>query len=324
MAGLAVVTASLVFADRLGLVLAESGVNAAAARLLMVDQPGSLAAWWEAGLWLAVTGQCVLLFGMRKHRTDDTSNAYRWWLIAAAAAVGMSITSATHAHQAVAGQMAELTGVSPLPNAAFWWLVPSVVLLGAVGLRSLLEVKESPLAFTFASGAAVASLVAAVAGVLTAPGTLTGGVAPSLVSSAAAMSMAGLTLLTLLAYSRRIVRESLGEVERPATKPAKVNQSTDEKADAEQEFEPAVEDAKPAKRPRRAEPVIAAEVDDEEEEPTRRRLAKPKRPKLAKETTTEWVSGPEADDEYDEGPKRRKLSKAERKRLRREKARRAA
>lgn len=332
-AGLAVVTGALTFADQLGLSL-EGGGNVAAAGLLTVDQPGSLAAWWQAGLWLAVTGQCVLLFGLRRHRTDDMSSAYRWWLIAAVAAVGMSINSATHAHQILAGQLASLTGFSPLANGAFWWLAPGGVLLGAVGLRSLLEVKESPLALAFSGAVVVASILAAVAGSSSAPSALTAGVAPSLVSSTAAMAMAGCVLMTLLAYSRRIVRESLGEVERPASKPVAaiepaIEEATPVTAEPETQAVEAVV-TKAVSRPRRASAtaaVIADEVDEEEALSRRRQSAsrsKPKRPTLAQETTTEWVSGPEGDEDYDDDTQHRKLSKAERKRLRREKARHAA
>lgn len=336
-AGLALVTGSLTFADRLGLGLSADGDNIAAARLLMVNQPGSLAAWWEAGLWLAVTGQCVLLFGLRRHRTDDLSGAYRWWLIAAMVAVGMSINSATQAHQVVAGQLSSLTGFSPLANGSFWWLAPSSAVLGTVGLRSLLEVKESPLAMVFAGGATVSAVIAAVAGASTVPSLFTAGLSPSLVSAVAAIAMAGCVLLTLLAYSRRIVRESLGEVERPESK--KVAEPTiaeaEDTATESETSKPVKAAAEPAKsRPRRATAPAAAlaQIDDleEEEAPVRRRpsasRSKPKRPSIAKETVeSKWVSGPEGmDDDYDDGPQSRKLTKAERKRLRREKARDAA
>lgn len=321
---LVAVTAALVWADRFTAGIATA--NASAARLLSFAQPGSLAAWWEAALWLAVSVQSLLLFGVRRQRTDDTRGAYRWWIVVALAALGMSLNSATHAHAAVATQLAASTGFSPLAGDAFWWLVPGALVLGGVAVRSLLEIKESPVAATTGvAGVAIGSV-----GWLTAAGLMpsfVSGLAPGLASPllapAATLVAVSLASFTLLLYSRRIVREAAGEVEAPATVP---------KAVAEKEEREAPQPKAAAKRAKPNKPVLHTpdpEPADAEPEIVPTRAAKRASRRAAEETADEsdrWVSGAEGynDEAYDDGPNRRKLSKAERKRLRREKARRAA
>lgn len=327
------VAAALLWADRFSAGLATA--NASAARLLNFAQPGSLAAWYEAALWLAVSIQSLLLFGVRRQRTDDTRGAYRWWIIVALVALGMSVNSATHAHAAVAAQMAAVTGFSPLAGDAFWWLAPGALVLGGVLIRSLLEIKESPVAGAVGLlGVAVGSAGWLAAAGLT-PGFLVG-LAPvfgsPLFAPAAVLAAVSLASFTLLLYSRRIVREAAGEVDAPVAtpksveKPAEKAKKTETKA-AEVEAKPApTRDRSKPKRPAVVAPEPEAEFDEPEIVPTRAaKRANRRAAQEAAEETDRWVSGGEGyDEDYDEGPSRRKLSKAERKRLRREKARRAA
>lgn len=319
------VTAALGWADGFGAQFAQSGVNAAAARLFMVDHPGSLMAWWEASLWLAVTCQCVLLFGMRRHRTDDLGGAYRWWFVVAATSVGLSVASATHLHLAFASEVAQRTGFSPMEHNAFWWLVPGGVVLAGVGLKTFFEIKESRVAALLAGIAGVAAVVsgASSAGLL-AP--MLGAVAPwaasPVVAPVAGATVALAVLLSLSAYSRRIVQETLGEVAPPAEKKSASAKRDDNPADdSEGNTEAKAKATAPAAE---SEPVVE-QVRPKAEKPAAKRAEKPSKPTLAMQTTsTEWVSGGEDySEDYDDQPKR-KLSKAERKRLRREKARRAA
>lgn len=347
-AGALAVTAALGWADGFGAALAKSRVNVAAARLLMVDQPGSLMAWWEAALWIAVAIQCVLLFGMRRHRTDDLGGGYRWWILVAATSVGLSVASATDAHVVVAAELAKQTGFSPLVNNAFWWLVPGGFLFTGIGVRSLLEVRESRAAFLFAMVAAVATLGSALA---------TSGLLPAAVTSAIPWlgtplvgPIAGVVAvlsvsLTLLAYSRRIVQESLGEVAPPvekrnaASEEESVVEAVEEKAPT-LSTETAPTASSPTKvkksKPRLSKATVveqepASQADPEPQAPAemvskreRKRTQKAAKAASSEDTGTQWVSGGEDySDDYGDAPPR-KLSKAERKRLRREKARRAA
>ncbi|QDT69941.1 hypothetical protein MalM25_28850 [Planctomycetes bacterium MalM25] len=323
--GLVAVTAALVWADRFSAGIATA--NAGVARLLSFAQPGSLAAWWEAALWLAVSVQALLLFGVRRQRTDDTRGAYRWWIVVALAALGMSLNSATHAHAAVAVQLAAVTGFSPLAGDAFWWLVPGGLILGGIAIRSLLEIKESPVA----AAIGVTGFVIGSVGWLAAAGLMPGLVptlASPLFAPAAALAAVSLASVTLLLYSRRIVREAAGEVEAPVATPKAVERNADaQELKLSAEPEPAPKPTKPKRQTVAATPEPEAEFAEPDIVPTRAaKRAKRNAALQASEEPDRWVSGAEGynDDGYDDGPSTRKLSKAERKRLRREKARRAA
>lgn len=307
LAGLfAAVAGGLAWADGFGLALATTDANRDAARLLMVDQPASLASWWTAALWAAVATQSVLLFGMRRHRTNDLRGGYRWWLFVAAIAGGMSLNAATHAHAAWAAGLVALTGVAPMGAPALWWLLPAALVLGGVALRSFLELKESPAAAVvgvLAVGATLLGWVASVGLMPAAAVSVAPWLASPLVAPLATMASVSLVVLTLLCYSRRIVLEASGHVAPPTPKAAEPAEEKSRVA-AATVAEPTPAKTRPAAKPRKT---------TREPEPT------------VKAEATEWVSG--GDDyreEFDEAPVRRKLSKAERKRLRKLKARRAA
>lgn len=324
----------LVWADGLAATRALGEIPLATAQLLQIDQPGGLARWYEGSLWLAVAVQAVLLFGLRKHRTNDLGNSYRWWLLVAGVALGMSVCAATQAHGAVAHQLAALTGFSPLASDAFWWFVPGGLVLTGVAVRSLLEMKESRIAAvagvlaatTIALGWVVSAglMPAAVAGLSPVLGS-------PLVAPVASLAGVTLVLIALLGYSRRIIRETLGELSppKPANKPAvQSSDATEEGVAAEENpaqtkrAKTATKAIKVAERTRRAEPQ-----DEPELVPTaaQRRAQRKRAAAKIEAADSRWVSGPEGDDDYEEdGPKRRKLTKSERKRLRREKERRAA
>lgn len=337
-AGLLAVTVGLAWADTLGRSIGQTEAGLATARLLMIDQPGSLAAWWEACLWLAVAGQSLLLFGLRRQRTDDTNGAYRWWLAVAMLAVGMSLNSTTGAHSMVAAQLTDLTGFSPLAGDAFWWLLPASLVLGGVAVRSLLEVRESRVAAglgVVGVGAAVVSYTAA-AGLV--PNALIS-LAPPTVSSLLApiTSIVAVTfgLLSLLAYSSRIVREAAGEVSAPIA-PAKADTKTDKPTNqaeiaesapsaVEREVTPEAKSRAAKRTKRRQSQLRVAEHEEAFDEPEIVPTRKRKKAAKAAAEDSEWVTGgDDYEESYDDEPRSRKLTKAQRKALRREKARHAA
>lgn len=325
-AGLLAVTGLVGWASGVGSSAVES--DSAVALLLNVDRAGSLAAWWEACLWLAVAGQCVLLFGMRRHRTNDLGGSYRWWLFAAAVATGMSVCSATHANTVVASQLASLTGFSPIGGNLFWKVIPGGLLATGAAAWAVLEVRECSASVTYAGAAGLAAAVSAATSAGFVP-ALGASLPTTVIGSVAATTAAVMVLGMLLAYSRRIVRETHGEVAPPAVKkPAQPQTAPALEIDEETEDRSAAPSANSKKR------SLAAYESEEDEEPAPAKgsaMRKPRRessrPKLAEETaSSKWVGGGEdySEDYEDEAPQLRKRTKAERKALRREKQRRAA
>jgi hypothetical protein len=328
--GLLGVTALVGWAS--GVAATTAAADSSLALLMNTDRPGSLAAWWEAWLWLAVAGQCVVLFGMRRHRTNDLGGSYRWWLFAAAVATGMSLCSATHAGSAFASQAAAITGFSPIGGDLLWKMIPGGLLALSAAVWVVMEVRECKTAATFAgaTGAAVGVAMAASAGFVPSFGpSLSAGVIGAVATTAAAVTTLGM----LLAYSRRIVRETQGEVAPPvvAKKPSAAALELDDAPEHQDSNEQPKHDSAVSKK--RSTAAYYSEDDEEQASAKASAMRKTKRetsrPKLAEDTAPEssrWVSGAEEFEENydDEAPTMQKRTKAERKALRREKERRAA
>jgi hypothetical protein len=328
--GLLGVTALVGWAS--GVAATTAAADSSLALLMNTDRPGSLAAWWEACLWLAVAGQCVVLFGMRRHRTNDLGGSYRWWLFAAAVATGMSLCSATHAGSAFASQAAAITGFSPIGGDLLWKMIPGGLLALGAAVWVVMEVRECKTAATFAgaTGAAVGVAMAASAGFVPSFGpSLSAGVIGAVATTAAAVTTLGM----LLAYSRRIVRETQGEVAPPvvAKKPSAAALELDDAPEHQDSNEQPKHDSAVSKKGSTA--AYYSEDDEEQASAKASAMRKTKRetsrPKLAEDTAPEssrWVSGAEEFEENydDEAPTMQKRTKAERKALRREKERRAA
>ncbi|TWT86317.1 hypothetical protein Mal64_38570 [Pseudobythopirellula maris] len=293
---------------------------------------GTLAAWHAQAAWLLSAVGCVVLFGLRRQRIDDFRGNYRWWLLAAAACVALSLNASTGLHAVVASALGRLTGWSPLAGDAFWWLVPGVLALGYVVVRAVLDLKESTAALLFSVAAlgCFAFNAAAVSGLAVAAER-------PIASHSCAIAVPVLVLLAIVSYARRAVLETEGVVAAPQRaepskgkeKPTKeqpaaaAQKASAQKSEQSKKSEPRKPELKLAAEPE--EPATRAGAADRRE---RRRKPEPDQPKAQQEapqSSTQWTNGAEGgEDDYGDGPERRKLSKAERKRLRREKARRAA
>jgi hypothetical protein len=153
------------------------------------------------------------------------------------------------------------------------------------------------------------------------------------IGAVATTAAAVTTLGMLLAYSRRIVRETHGEVAPPvvAKKPSAAALELDDAPEHQDSNEQPKHDSAVSKK--RSTAAYYSEDDEEQASAKASAMRKTKRetsrPKLAEDTAPEssrWVSGAEEFEENydDEAPTMQKRTKAERKALRREKERRAA
>lgn len=286
------------------------------ASILKIGGAYSISTWWTANSWLLLSLVSLLVFGLRRLRMDDLRSGYRWWVVASAAGVAMSLNASTQLHTWLSAELARLIGWSPLAGDALWWLAPGVLVLAGLGVRLCLDLSDSRIAV----GASLLAMAAVGYGWF-----ITAGLAPSpgapWLSPAATASMLvmlgqTLALLAMLCYVRRIVREAEGVESRPAAvaKPKIAVAKKTEPTNSTTASPKPAESRDPASRKSRR------EANTSDHEP-------PSEAEVTKESTeTAWTDGAEGDysDEYDDQPNRRRLSKAERKRLRKQKARRAA
>jgi len=127
-----------------------------------LDGEGSLAVWFSSTVLSLAGLVAVLVYTVRRHKTDDYQGYYRVWLWAAMCWFLMSIDEASSLHEGFKEMMARVTGVSPGLDGSIWWVVPYFFLLGAVGSRLLLDMRCCRLSSTTLVAAAVCYAAAVV------------------------------------------------------------------------------------------------------------------------------------------------------------------
>ncbi|MEQ8211330.1 MAG: hypothetical protein RH917_16010 [Lacipirellulaceae bacterium] len=282
--------------------LVASKLPAISATQLTQQVSGGVVSWLSAALLLLTTFYLRIVYMLRRHRVDDDRGRYRVWWWAAAATVLMSFNAVVGINSMAADSLASLTGWSFTASGAEWWIIPTVLFGSWIGVRVLLEMRESRLAF-LAGITAVACYVANFAVALSwMPSVLAEwSVAISAVLAATGHIFAfGATAL----FSRHVVLDVQGLIEAPIRKS---------------------KESAPAEAASEVEPETIKLSETKAASANQGRKAKEKSKPAAKKeesSASQWVDGSEPETYEDERP--RKLSKAERKRLRKQKANRRA
>jgi len=128
-----------------------------------LDSEGSLAVWFSSITLFISALVAVLIYAIRRFKTDDYQGYYRIWLWAAACWLLMSIDETSSLHEGFKEMMKRVTGTAILGDGSIWWVAPYFFLLGAVGSRLLFDMREcrtSSIAFV---GTAVCFAVAVLA-----------------------------------------------------------------------------------------------------------------------------------------------------------------
>jgi len=140
LAGLAVVAALEIlysWMPRLAAMTTDGSVAA-----FDLDGEGSLAVWFSS-MTLALAGLvAILVFTIRQHRTDDYRGHYRIWLWAAACWFLMSLDETASLHEGFKEMMTQVTGTPLFGDGSIWWVIAYFFLLGAVGSRLLVDMRE--------------------------------------------------------------------------------------------------------------------------------------------------------------------------------------
>ncbi len=134
-----------------------------------LDGEGSLAVWFSSGTLMLASLAAVLVYTIRRYRTDDYRGYYRVWLWAALCWLMMSVDETASLHEGFMGMMTHVTGTAVYGDGSIWWVVPYFFLLGAVGSRLLVDMRSCRLS-TAALLTAAASYAVAVATQVTGDG----------------------------------------------------------------------------------------------------------------------------------------------------------
>jgi hypothetical protein len=120
--------------------VAHGGLRVAA---LDLAAKGSLACWFSSLLLVAASVAAILVYGVRRHRTDDYQGRYRIWLPAAAGCFLLATDQAAGLREAFRDLMVLLTGTSLKGDGSLWWVIFYTLVFGAVGSRLLMDMRPS-------------------------------------------------------------------------------------------------------------------------------------------------------------------------------------
>ncbi|MGA2796147.1 MAG: hypothetical protein ABSE63_01080 [Thermoguttaceae bacterium] len=126
-----------------------------------LTQTGCLGSWFASLLLLAASVAAVLTYTIRRHRTDDYHGRYRIWLWAALCCFFAATDVAADLHESLRQIMIHLTNTRVWGDGSLWWIIPCVLVLGALGSRLVLDMRPCRLSITALSLAAAGYLVAA-------------------------------------------------------------------------------------------------------------------------------------------------------------------
>ena len=126
-----------------------------------LSRTGCLGSWFSSLLLLAASAAAVLTYTIRRHRTDDYRGRYRIWLWAALCCFFAASDVAADLDKSFQQIMIHLTKTQIWGDGSLWWIIPYVLVLGALGSRLVLDMRPCRLSITAFSLAAAGYLVAA-------------------------------------------------------------------------------------------------------------------------------------------------------------------
>jgi hypothetical protein len=160
----------------------------------------------------------ILVYMIRRHRVDDYQGEYRIWLWAAMCWFLLSADEVAQFHQGFKALMVAATGIRLSGDGSLWWILPYFFLLGAVGLRLLVDMRECILSTTVGAVAAICCIGALFVHSQWLTGDL--GSKKPMIEQGLKMGAEVLLLLAMLLHGRHVVLDAEGNL--PAAKPKPV------------------------------------------------------------------------------------------------------
>ncbi|HVX62301.1 MAG TPA: hypothetical protein VHC19_16915 [Pirellulales bacterium] len=208
---------------------------------------GSLAVWFSSSTLLLASLAAAVVYSIRRHKADDYHGRYRIWLWSAGCWLVMSMDETGSLHEGFKELMSYASGQRGLGDGSIWWVGAYALVLGAVGTRLLLEMRECRGSTT--------ALVLTAACYVTAVAARLGFVMPEAgareVMLKEGCEMAGnlFLLLSMTLHARYVILDAQGLIApRPAKapKPAKVEKPTKAAKTDKAEKKPPAESEAPA------------------------------------------------------------------------------
>ncbi|HEY4761400.1 MAG TPA: hypothetical protein VIH42_12535 [Thermoguttaceae bacterium] len=107
-----------------------------------VTRSGSLYSWFSSLLLLAVAATSMLVYTIRRYKTDDYQGRYRIWLWAAVCWFLLATDVAANLHDSFKQIMIDSTKTLIWGDGTLWWIIPYAVVFGALGSRLVLDMRH--------------------------------------------------------------------------------------------------------------------------------------------------------------------------------------
>jgi hypothetical protein len=294
-------------------------------QMLDAGAGNSLAAWLRAGTLALAAALAVIVYVVRRHRTDDYRGGYRIWLWASAWLLAMSADQVAGLRAAWEAACTQASGWGGATRGAVWWMAPCALAAAAIGGRLAIEMRECRTSTSFLLSSAGAWILGE--GLRMSAGAAAPG---SVIAVACGVLAQWGIAVALSVHARYVVLDAAGELRRRKKK-SKVKaiveaettgkDETGEVGQSQETKSVASRPATPSKPVETARPVVRArERDDDEDEDERdsrnnrsgsqNGSGSSNKPASAPPRPTLTFGAPAARDE-------RKMSKAERKQMRR-------
>lgn len=121
----------------------------------------NLGTWFGAFLLAITSVLSLIIFSIRRHRSDDYRGRYNMWVWASGASCLASVDAVTGVRHILAGLLFHVTSVAPLNDIATWWMLVWGLLCAVLSIRIGKDVVASRLA-TLSLVVAICSYLAAV------------------------------------------------------------------------------------------------------------------------------------------------------------------
>ena len=147
LAGLLVLGAAIIVGLEMayGWMLKRLAAGGGVAAALDLGAKGSLACWFSSLALLAASAAALLIYTVRRHRTDDYPGRYRVWIWAAGCWFLMASDQAASLREGFRDTMNALTGTPLLGDGTLWWAILYLLAFGAVGSRLFIDMRSSRL-----------------------------------------------------------------------------------------------------------------------------------------------------------------------------------
>ncbi|MBN1590910.1 MAG: hypothetical protein JW888_15460 [Pirellulales bacterium] len=107
-----------------------------------LDGEGTLAVWFSSTVLLLASLTAVVVYTIRRYKKNDYQGYYRVWLWAALCWGLLSLDETASLHEGFTGMMTYLTGTRLYGDGSAWWMIAYFFLLGGVGTRLALDMRE--------------------------------------------------------------------------------------------------------------------------------------------------------------------------------------